>query len=151
LGLIVPFTRANATLTFSAALHLKLTTRNLAYNVISTKEEDYQMSFKEIAKIDQIPAGTMKGIDFEGKYILVSNVSGKYYAIHGKCTHAGGDLAKGKLEGNVVTCPRHGSKFDVTTGKTISGPKIGFLKLNTKDEPPYSVKLEGASIQVDLA
>jgi 3-phenylpropionate/trans-cinnamate dioxygenase ferredoxin subunit len=97
------------------------------------------MSFKEIAKIDQIPAGTTKGIELEGKY----------YAINGKCTHMAGDLAKGKLEGNVVTCPKHGSKFDVTTGKTISGPKIGFLKLHAKDEQTYPVKIEGNSIQVD--
>jgi 3-phenylpropionate/trans-cinnamate dioxygenase ferredoxin subunit len=108
------------------------------------------MSFKEISKIDQIPAGTMKGIDFEGKYLLVSNLGGKYYAINGKCTHAGGDLAKGKLDGNVVTCPRHGSKFDATTGKNISGPKIGFLKLNAKDETAYPVKVEGTSVLVDV-
>jgi 3-phenylpropionate/trans-cinnamate dioxygenase ferredoxin component len=120
------------------------------YNVIRHCKGDYGMNFKEICKADQIPAGTMKGIEIDGNYILVSNIGGKYYAIHGKCTHLGGDLVKGKLEGSVVTCPRHGSKFDVTTGKTTNGPKIGFLKLNTKDEKTYPVKIDGQSVMVDL-
>jgi 3-phenylpropionate/trans-cinnamate dioxygenase ferredoxin subunit len=108
------------------------------------------MSYKEVTKVDQIPAGTMKGFEIEGQNVLVSNIGGKYYAIKGKCTHMGGDLAKGKLEGQIVTCPRHGAKFDVTTGKNISGPKIGFLKLNAKEETAYPVKIEGTSVQVDI-
>ena len=53
------------------------------------------------------------------KECLVANVNGNYYAIGNRCTHANADLSKGSLEGNVVTCPRHKSKFDVTTGKVI--------------------------------
>jgi 3-phenylpropionate/trans-cinnamate dioxygenase ferredoxin subunit len=109
------------------------------------------MSFREIAKTDQVPVGTMKGVDVDGGWVLVSNIGGKYYAIKGKCTHMGGELAKGKLEGNIVICPRHGSRFDVTTGKNISGPKIGFIRVpHTADEPAYPVKVEGTSIQIDI-
>jgi 3-phenylpropionate/trans-cinnamate dioxygenase ferredoxin component len=108
------------------------------------------MSFQEIAKTEQVPAGSMKGIEVNGQIVLVANIEGKYYAIKGKCTHMGGELAKGKLEGKVVTCPRHGSKFDVTTGKAISGPKIGFLKMNTGDAPAYPVKIDGNAIQVEI-
>jgi len=108
------------------------------------------MSFKEVAQTSQIAAGQMQGFEVEGKAVLIANVAGKYYAINGKCTHAGGDLAKGKLEGNTVTCPRHGAKFDVTTGKNLSGPKIGPLKLNAKDETAFPLKVEGSAILVDV-
>ena len=108
------------------------------------------MSFKEITKTDQLTAGTMKEFQLDGQPILVANIEGQFYAIKGRCTHMGGELAKGKLEGKVVTCPRHGSRFDVTTGKSLSGPKIGFLHLNAKDEPVYPVKVEGSSLLVDL-
>ena len=97
----------------------------------------------EVAKTDEIPAGTMKGFKIEGKEILVVNYEGKYYAIGKKCTHMGGDLSKGKLEGKIVTCPRHGSQFDVTTGKFVRGP-------TKSNEPSYEVQVEGQSIKVSL-
>lgn len=108
------------------------------------------MSFFEVAKTNEVPNGTMKAASIQDKEILIVNYDGNYYAINRICTHMGGDLSKGKLEGKIVTCPRHGSKFDVTTGKSISGPRIGFLKLKTKDEPSYQVKVENGSIKIDI-
>jgi 3-phenylpropionate/trans-cinnamate dioxygenase ferredoxin subunit len=101
-----------------------------------------EMATVEVAQVNEVPAGTMKSCLVEGKRILISNVEGRFYAINGTCTHAGGDLSKGKLEGKIVTCPRHGSKFDVTTGKCISGPRIGFLKLSAGDEAVFQVIVE---------
>ena len=107
------------------------------------------MSFIEVAKVEEIPAGQMKLFTVGDKNILIVNFEGIYYAINGRCTHMGGDLSKGKLEGKVVTCPRHGSQFDVTTGDCISGPKIGFIKLKARDETTYEVKVEGKIIKVN--
>jgi 3-phenylpropionate/trans-cinnamate dioxygenase ferredoxin subunit len=101
------------------------------------------MSFIGIAKVDEITPGNMKGATVGGKDILITNIEGRYYAIGGKCTHAGGNLSKGKLEGKIVICPRHGSKFDVTTGNRVSGPAA-------QNEPKYEVKIEGSSIKVDI-
>lgn len=92
----------------------------------------------------------MKPVNAGGKEILVVNYEGNYYAINRKCTHMGGDLYEGKLEGKIVTCPIHGAKFDVTTRKSISGPKMGPLRMKTKNEPVYEVKIEGDSIKVNI-
>ena len=108
------------------------------------------MRFTDVAQANEVPTGTMKSYSAGGKQILVANIDGKLYAINGVCTHAGGDLSKGKLEGKIVTCPRHGSKFDVTTGKSISGPKIGFFRLKTKDETTYEVKVEENRIKINV-
>ena len=108
------------------------------------------MEYLEVAKTSEITEGTMKAYIVQGKNILVVNYDGNYYAIGGKCTHMGGELSKGKLEGKIVTCQRHGSKFDITTGESISGPKIGFLKLKTKKEPSYEVKIEGDTIKINI-
>jgi 3-phenylpropionate/trans-cinnamate dioxygenase ferredoxin component len=108
------------------------------------------MAFIEAGKINEVPTGTMKSFTVDGKDILVVNYNGKLYAMAGKCTHMGGELAKGKLEGKIVTCPRHGSQFDVTTGASLRGPKITFIQLHTKDEPVYEVKGEGESIMVNI-
>ena len=102
------------------------------------------MSFVEIAKTDEIPDGKMKVIKIDNNNILVTNIAGKYYAIGAKCTHAGGDLSKGKMDGNIVICPRHGSKFNVITGKSVNGPA-------KQSVPIYQVKIQEKSILIDIA
>jgi 3-phenylpropionate/trans-cinnamate dioxygenase ferredoxin component len=97
------------------------------------------MKYVEAATLDDLPSGSLKSVEVEGKAVLLANIAGQIYAIGGKCTHAGGDLSKGRLEGQVVICPRHGSKFDVTTGNRIAGPA-------KNNQPVYSVKLDGKKI-----
>lgn len=104
----------------------------------------------KIAETSEIPIGNLKMVKLEGKEILITNVNGNYYALGNRCTHAGGDLSKGSLDGKMITCPRHGSKFDVTTGKVVSGPKILFLRPTIKDEPFYEVKVDGKNILLKI-
>jgi nitrite reductase/ring-hydroxylating ferredoxin subunit len=101
------------------------------------------MSFMEIAQVDQIPPGSMKSFNIKGTSVFIVNIGGSFYAMGNKCTHMGGDLSKGMLEGKIVTCPRHGSQFDVTSGKRMRGPA-------KKDETVYKVKIEGNGVQVDI-
>jgi 3-phenylpropionate/trans-cinnamate dioxygenase ferredoxin component len=108
------------------------------------------MEFVEIAKTGNISEGTMQAYKLKDKEVLLIKFEGSYYAIGARCTHLKGELSKGKLEGKIITCPLHGSKFDVTTGECISGPKIGFLKLKAANEPVYPVKIEGDSIMVGV-
>lgn len=104
--------------------------------------------FIKAAETTDIPEGKMKPITINSKEILLTNIKGNYHAIGNKCTHRGGQLSKGTLEGDIVTCPLHGSKFNVKTGEVISGPKILFLHLSIKPEPTYEVKVEGKDIMV---
>ena len=96
-----------------------------------------------VGSVDEVPKGGMKGFEANGKKILVANIGGKFYAMGAACTHVGGPLPKGSLEDNVVTCPWHGSKFDVTTAKCVGGPA-------KKDEPKYEVKVQGKDLMVSL-
>ena len=108
------------------------------------------MVYTKVARASEIPAGSMKMMMVAGREILVANVNGKYYAIPDRCTHNNGDLSKGTLEGNVVTCPKHGQRFDLTTGKSIQGPKVGFLKLKGKDTNQVAAKVDGDDLLIDL-
>jgi len=110
-----------------------------------------ESSFVRVAEASDIPIGKMKSFKIKDKEILIANVNGKYYAIGNSCTHKGGDLSKGTLENNLVTCPLHGAKFDLTTGKVVSGPKIGFIKVKADDEPIYEVKVEGNEVMVKVS
>lgn len=108
------------------------------------------MEYTKVAEKNEIPINTMKMVMVGGKEVLVSNVDGEYFAINNKCTHLGGSLAKGDLEGSIVTCPKHHAQFDVKTGQAIAEAKLGFIKMKVKDEPSYEVKVEGDSVLVGV-
>ncbi len=109
------------------------------------------MEYMRVADTAELPSNKMIMVVVGGKEVLLVNVDGSYYAIANKCTHAGGSLVKGTLDGNIVTCPRHASQFDIKTGKAVRGAKIGFIKVNVKDEACYTVKVEGTDILVGVS
>ena len=74
-------------------------------------------------EVADLPVGAMKKVTLNGKEILLTNIEGDIYAVDSVCTHFGGDLSLGTLEGNVITCPRHQAKFDVTTGRVCIASK----------------------------
>jgi 3-phenylpropionate/trans-cinnamate dioxygenase ferredoxin subunit len=108
------------------------------------------MAFVTVAKVHEIAPGQFKPFTVSGKPIVVANFEGNFYAMGGKCTHMGGDLSKGKIEGKIMQCPRHGARFDVTTGLAVSGPKVGPLKLKAANETHYDVRIQGDEIQVNV-
>ena len=109
-----------------------------------------ESQFVKVALKSEIEPGKMKAVRVGDKDVLVVNVDGKFFAIGGKCTHMSGDLSKATLEGNIVACPRHHAKFDVTTGKVVSHPKMPLIHPKAKDEPSYQVKVDQENILVKL-
>jgi 3-phenylpropionate/trans-cinnamate dioxygenase ferredoxin subunit len=107
-----------------------------------------KMEFVRVADKAELPANKMIMVVVDGKEVLLANVDGSYYAIANKCSHLGGSLVKGTLEGSIVTCPRHGARFDVKTGQAVGDAKIGFVKMKVKSEESYSVKVDGEDILV---
>ncbi|HKG70619.1 MAG TPA: Rieske 2Fe-2S domain-containing protein [Nitrososphaeraceae archaeon] len=97
--------------------------------------------FVNVTNTKDIPPSHMKEVEVNGESICVANVEGKYYAIGSICTHEGGPLADGTLEGYEVECPWHNSKFDIRTGEVTSPPA-------SEPEPAYEVKVDGNSILI---
>jgi len=106
--------------------------------------------FVKVGEPADVPVFKMKMFKVGEKEYLVANVNGNYYAMSIRCTHANADLSKGSLDGNVVTCPRHKSKFDVTTGKVISGPKIPLIHPKINDAQSFEVKVEGNALFLNV-
>ena len=97
--------------------------------------------FVKVAVRAELPPGGKKLVDFDGRAIAVFNVDGEYYAIDDICTHDGGPLAEGALEGHEIRCPRHGARFDVRTGKALCLP--AFEPVDT-----HAVEVRGEDIYV---
>ena len=99
------------------------------------------MGFVRTAKMGDVPPGTIREFQVEGKAIALANVDGQIHAIDNTCLHRGGPLADGPLEGAVVTCPWHGWEYDITTGANLDDPSV---KLGC-----YAVKAEGDDILIE--
>jgi len=110
-----------------------------------------------VSKTGELADGTMKEILTQGLEILLARVGDKYYATGNRCPHLGGKLSQGKLEGTIVTCPRHGSQFDLRDGKTVRWLKgsglISTLGKAIKPAKPlitYQVRVEGDDIRLEI-
>jgi|SRR5713101_6536557 nitrite reductase/ring-hydroxylating ferredoxin subunit len=95
----------------------------------------------EVARKAEIPEGTMKRVTAFNEHILLSNVGGKIYATQNDCGHQRASLARGTLQGNIVTCPLHHAKFDVTTGRNIAGVEMIMSPDMVKKLPPDIVAM----------
>ena len=80
------------------------------------------MSWIQVAPAASIANGDYAQIEIDGSLVAVFNVSGEFYAIDDICTHDGGELAGGAMDGDVVICPRHGARFCLRTGAALTPP-----------------------------
>jgi 3-phenylpropionate/trans-cinnamate dioxygenase ferredoxin subunit len=101
------------------------------------------MEFEKVTPKIDLPEGDVVAYDVCETWVALAEVDGEVYAIGDLCTHAGCSLAKGTLEGTTVTCPCHGSQFDVTSGKVLQGPA-------TEAVPSYRVKIERGMVMVEI-
>ncbi len=84
--------------------------------------EEYE--YYEIGLTDEIPVGERLFIEVDEQTIIIFNIDGEFFAIDDECTHDHNPLADGELSGHQITCPRHGAKFDVKTGKALTLPAV---------------------------
>lgn len=107
------------------------------------------MESVRVARVADIPEGGMRRVDLRGEPVLLANVGGAFYAIANTCSHRGGNLSGGSIEDGIVTCPRHGSRFDVRTGKNVRGPKVLGIRGRTGNVRSYPARVEGEDVLVD--
>jgi nitrite reductase/ring-hydroxylating ferredoxin subunit len=103
----------------------------------------------KVAKKSELAPGTMRGVEANGRKLVLANVDGRIWAMDGVCSHKGGNLAEGTLEGVNVICPVHHSTFDVRTGKVVRNVKIPLIG-KASDLRVYNVSVEGEDIAVDV-
>lgn len=113
--------------------------------------------FIDAGTVTDILNGTMKKILAGDRILLLVKVEGRFYATDGICPHLQADLSEGTLHGAILTCPFHGSRFDVRDGHVVRWTELTGLKLvyAMKERPPhplhtYPVQIEGDRILISL-
>lgn len=75
--------------------------------------------FIELVRTDGLTPGTMREVEVDGHHFLVANIDGRFLVTDARCPHLGGHLANGVLDGSIVTCPLHHSRFDLEDGSCL--------------------------------
>lgn len=99
--------------------------------------------FTSVAKSGDIDTGEVEAFEVGGERVAVTRVEESFYAFSDICTHARCSLAEGDVDGTTVTCPCHGSQFDVTTGAVLNPPATEPVRV-------FPVRVEKGEIQVEL-
>lgn len=94
-----------------------------------------------VADTGELAPGEWRTVEVEGTVIVVFNLGGEYYAIEDVCTHDGGQLTGGSVQGNEIVCPRHGARFCIQTGEALSAPAY-------EPTAKFPVRVEDGAIQV---
>lgn len=98
--------------------------------------------FVKVCKVGDIPEGERRWFEFEEETLVIFKVGGRFYAIADVCTHDGGPLGDGELDGYEVECPRHGARFDIRDGSVTQLPAVVPV-------PWYRTMVEGDDLFVE--
>ena len=99
--------------------------------------------FVKAVRTGDVAPGQGRLVEVGGKKIALFNIDGTFYAIDNTCTHRGGPLSEGAVEGTEVTCPWHGAVFDVTSGAVMGAPA-------PRDVARYGVRVAGEDIEIEV-
>lgn len=111
--------------------------------------------FIHLTTTEGIESGGLRAAQLEEHEFVVANVGGEYFIGDGRCPHMGGFLPDGKLEGTVITCPRHHSQFDLRDGRNLQWTDwdwakltVGKLLRHPRPLRMYEVKVDGTDVFV---
>jgi 3-phenylpropionate/trans-cinnamate dioxygenase ferredoxin subunit len=111
----------------------------------------------DVGAVDEFADGQMKAVEVEDRDLVLARVGEALYAADERCPHMGGRLSRGSLEGAVVVCPRHGSRFDLSDGRVVqwtewSGVTLSLAKAFKSPRPlkTYPVHVQEGRLLVEL-
>ena len=94
-----------------------------------------------VARAADVPPGSVRRVEVDGHVVALANVDGQFFAVDDTCTHEEASLSEGGLSGEILVCPRHGSRFNVKTGRVLSLPAVRSVAV-------YPVRVEGDEVLV---
>lgn len=97
----------------------------------------------DAAVVDELMDGEHTVIETDIGPVALFNIGERYIAIEDRCSHDGGDLACGKVNGDEITCPRHGARFSLSTGEALSPPAYEGIEV-------FPTRVQNGMLQIDM-
>jgi 3-phenylpropionate/trans-cinnamate dioxygenase ferredoxin subunit len=107
------------------------------------KLDPRKCEFVIISPVEELGDGQRIFVEIDEKPIVVFNIANQYYAIADICSHDDGPVGEGNLDGFLITCPRHGARFDIRNGKALALPAF-------VDIPAYPVRVVGDQLEIGI-
>jgi 3-phenylpropionate/trans-cinnamate dioxygenase ferredoxin component len=102
-----------------------------------------KITFHPIIGINELPSGQQIFFSIGDSSIVLFHIGDGLYAIEDLCSHDNGPVGEGELNDTEIKCPRHGARFDLTSGKALSMPAV-------VDIPAYPVRVVNEMIEVGV-
>jgi 3-phenylpropionate/trans-cinnamate dioxygenase ferredoxin component len=106
-------------------------------------DNSQQYRYVQITSVQEMPDGERLFFEADGLPIVLYALNGQFYATGDECSHDGGPIGDGEIEGNEIICPRHGARFDIRTGKVTHMPAVS-------DIPSYPVRVNDGRIEIGI-
>jgi 3-phenylpropionate/trans-cinnamate dioxygenase ferredoxin subunit len=100
--------------------------------------------FVRVCKTLDIPDPGKAVFEVDERFMVVFHLDGAFYALDDACTHDGGPLGEGTIDGFQIICPRHGARFDIRTGQAMTMPAV-------QSTPVHEVKVENGEVWVKIS
>lgn len=109
------------------------------------------MTLEKICAVAEFSSSGRQAFKIGGKDVVVFIIDGSYHAIDRRCSHMGGDLSKGKLNGNTIKCPIHGAEFNIETGELVKqvGKMAGLVK-KASNIKTYQIEVTNDELFIDI-
>lgn len=99
------------------------------------------ITFTAVADVADVPAGSAKVVELDGKSILICHSNGGLFAVANRCSHADEPLACGRIRAGWIACPVHGARFDLETGRAMNPPAKAPIRT-------YQLRVNGDAIEI---
>lgn len=110
-------------------------------NTSTANKADFE--YYPVCPSNELSAGERLLVEIDGNVIVLFCISDHYYAIDNLCSHEDNELEEGDLEGYELTCPHHGARFDIRTGKALSLPAVA-------DINSYPVRIKDGQVEIGI-
>jgi len=108
-----------------------------------SQPSDDMHGFVPVVRVADVPDPGRTLVEVDDRLVLLIHAGGQFYALDDVCTHDGGPLGEGTLEGHTIACPRHGARFDIRTGKALTMPA-------TQPTIVHDVRVQSGQVYVRL-
>ena len=95
----------------------------------------------DVAAVEDMGVGAHRVVDVDGAAVAVFHLGDGYHAIEDLCTHDGGTLTGGTIDGEAIVCPRHGARFSIKTGEVLAPPAYESVHI-------FPVRVQAGRVQV---